>query len=237
MYQSTRGIVRDYTHCDRCSLCSSFRTQVVMGHGNPAADVMIVGEAPGESEDERGYPFIGPSGRALNSMLKNCGLKRDDVWTTNVVMCRPSIMDRNGRLENRTPTNPEIEACRERLVQEIALVDPNVIILMGDVAIRALTNRRKKMDSLVGRTSVINIEVDEYPAQYLGFMCWHPSYLLRVDAAKDPNGPFFQTTDFMRFAVQVSDFINLMREDPEAALSKEPPLLDRGDNITQLGSL
>ncbi|MCA8939508.1 MAG: uracil-DNA glycosylase [Planctomycetes bacterium] len=237
MYQSTRGLIRDYTGCNRCSLCSPHRTQVVMGFGHPNADIMIIGEAPGEAEDGRGFPFVGPSGRALNSMLANCNLTRDEVWTTNVVLCRPAIRDRNDRLENRTPTNPEIEACRERLIQEIALIDPNVIILMGDVAIRALTRERKKMEALAGKTSKIEIEVDGYPAEYLGFMCWHPSYLLRVDAARDPNGPFYQMTDFLRFAVRTSDFINLMRDDPEAALSKEPPLPDRGMNLSQLGSL
>ncbi|MGC9071469.1 MAG: uracil-DNA glycosylase family protein [Acidilobus sp.] len=115
--------------CQRCPLYR-LRTNAVPGEGNLEADVMLVGEAPGRTEDEQGRPFVGAAGQLLNETLEMAGMPRPSVYITNVVKCRPP--------NNRTPTDEEVAACVGYLKEEIRLVRPKVIVALGNTAGSAL---------------------------------------------------------------------------------------------------
>ncbi|HEX8133515.1 MAG TPA: uracil-DNA glycosylase, partial [Actinomycetes bacterium] len=115
--------------CTRCRLHQS-RTQVVFGQGDPHADLMFVGEAPGFHEDRQGLPFVGPSGQLLNRLLAGIGLRRQDVYICNTVKSRPP--------RNRDPLPDEIAACRPWLDAQIRLVDPKVVVTLGNFAAKTL---------------------------------------------------------------------------------------------------
>ena len=118
--------------CTRCRL-SSGRTQVVYGVGNPDADLMFIGEGPGYHEDKQGEPFVGAAGQLLNRMLAEIGIDRGDVYINNVILCRPP--------GNRDPLPDEIESCTPWLQERIALVDPLVIVTLGNFATRFILGR------------------------------------------------------------------------------------------------
>lgn len=111
--------------CHRCDLCEG-RTHVVFGAGNPDADVLIVGEAPGKNEDLQGEPFVGAAGKFLNELLDSAELKREDVFIANVVKCRPP--------QNRNPRADEIEACADFLREQTRAINPKVIVTLGNFA-------------------------------------------------------------------------------------------------------
>jgi uracil-DNA glycosylase len=115
--------------CTRCALAVS-RTNVVFGSGSPTAQAMIVGEGPGQQEDEQGVPFVGRSGQLLESLLGEIGLARDDVYIANVVKCRPP--------SNRDPRPDEIDACKGFLRRQIELVDPAVVVTLGNFSTKLL---------------------------------------------------------------------------------------------------
>jgi len=110
------------TSCDYCQLGRS-RTRVVPGEGNPRADIMFIGEAPGRQEELEGRPFVGAAGRLLNHLLEDINLKREEVFITNIVKCRPP--------QNRDPLPEEIESCRKWLDEQIKSVKPKLIVLLG----------------------------------------------------------------------------------------------------------
>ena len=117
---------QEYQKCARCpSLCQS-RTQVVFGSGNPLAEILFIGEAPGATEDKQGIPFCGMSGKVLDELLSSICLSRNDIFITNTILCRPP--------ENRNPTKEEVEHCRERLDQLIQIMKPKVIVTIGNFA-------------------------------------------------------------------------------------------------------
>lgn len=115
-----------------CTLCrlSEGRTNVVFGSGDPDADLVIVGEGPGQREDEQGLPFVGPSGRLLDELLGEIDLSREEVYITNVVKCRPP--------RNRDPREDEIEACKPYLRTQLQLIDPKVVLTLGNFASKLL---------------------------------------------------------------------------------------------------
>ena len=129
--------------CTRCRLSQS-RTQVVFGQGDPRADLMFVGEAPGFHEDRQGVPFVGPSGQLLNRLLEGIGLRRQDVYTCNVVKSRPP--------QNRDPLPDEILACRPWLDAQVRLVDPRVVVTLGNFAAKTLLETTTGITRLRGRT-------------------------------------------------------------------------------------
>src|SRR5437879_3309784 len=122
--------------CQRCDLWRT-RTQVVFGTGNPAAELMLVGEGPGEQEDEEGLPFVGRAGRLLDRLLAGAGLSREELWLTNVVKSRP-VAFVGGRAKNRPPRTGEIRACAVWLDSELELVDPTVVLCVGATAAKRL---------------------------------------------------------------------------------------------------
>jgi len=137
------AVAAEAAGCTRCRLYES-RTQVVFGQGDPHADLMFVGEAPGFHEDRQGIPFVGPSGQLLNRLLEGIGLRRQDVYIANVVKSRPP--------GNRDPQPDEIAACRPWLDAQVRLVDPKVVVTLGNFAAKTLLETTTGITRLRGRT-------------------------------------------------------------------------------------
>ena len=159
-------VAKEASTCTRCRLHES-RTQVVFGQGSPTADLMFVGEAPGFHEDRKGYPFVGPSGQLLNRLLGEIGLRREDVYICNVVKCRPPA--------NRDPRPDEIETCRRWLDAQLRLIDPKVIVTLGNFASKTLLGTTTGITRLRGRTY-------EFENRVL-LPTFHPSAALRADTS------------------------------------------------------
>ena len=124
----TRTLVdaaREASTCTKCRLATT-RTQVVFGVGNPDADLLFIGEAPGQNEDKQGEPFVGAAGQLLTRMLGEIGLTREQVYIANILKCRPP--------GNRDPQEDEIEACTPWLIEQMSLIQPNVIVTLGNFA-------------------------------------------------------------------------------------------------------
>jgi uracil-DNA glycosylase family 4 len=128
--------------CTKCRL-SGGRTQVVYGTGNPDADLMFIGEGPGYYEDKQGEPFVGAAGQLLNRMLEEIGVRRADVRITNVILCRPP--------GNRDPMPDEVETCTPWLREQIALVDPRVIVTLGNFATRFMLDKPVSISRVRGQ--------------------------------------------------------------------------------------
>src|SRR5919199_6022447 len=128
--------------CPKCRLAAG-RTQVVFGVGDPDADLMLVGEAPGFHEDKQGYPFVGQAGKLLDGLLEEIGLSRDAVYIANVIKCRPP--------GNRDPQPDEIEACEGHLFRQIELIEPKVVATLGNFATKLLSGRPLGITRVHGR--------------------------------------------------------------------------------------
>src|SRR3989338_784007 len=132
----------EYKNCNRCpELCKS-RIQVVFGSGNPQAKVLFLGEAPGLTEAKEGIPFCGASGQVLNQLLESVGLSREDIFITNTILCRPE--------KNRNPEKEEIENCRERLDSLLQIMQPKVIVTIGNFATERII-KQKGITALHGK--------------------------------------------------------------------------------------
>src|SRR6185437_3781539 len=123
-------IREDIGDCTRCKLHQQGRKQIVFGVGNPKADLMFIGEAPGADEDMKGEPFVGRAGQLLTNMIKAMGLSREEVYIANIIKCRPP--------GNRQPERDECETCSPFLMRQIAVVKPKAIVALGAVAARTL---------------------------------------------------------------------------------------------------
>ena len=156
---------QQYSSCTKCpALCKS-RTQVVFGSGNHNSKILLVGEAPGAEEDKQGVPFCGASGKVLTELLSSVGLSREDVFITNTLLCRPE--------NNRNPEKVEVENCRERLDKVIEVMQPAVIVTIGNFATERILGK-KGITSLRGKvfpTFIAGREVKVvpviHPANYL----------------------------------------------------------------------
>lgn len=155
--------------CRRCELCQT-RTNTVFGVGNPNADVMVIGEAPGADEDAKGEPFVGKAGQLLDNMLKAIGLDRKKVFIANILKCRPPA--------NRNPSVDEVVACESYLMRQIDLIKPKLILSVGGVSAKnllktdeAVGRLRQHRQQLVGRNIPIQVT-------------YHPAYLLRKPSEK-----------------------------------------------------
>jgi DNA polymerase len=162
------NIRADIGDCTRCKLHRLGRRQIVFGVGNPVADLMFVGEAPGRDEDEQGIPFVGRAGQLLTRIIEAIGLKREDVYIANVIKCRPP--------ENRNPEPDEVETCEPFLFQQIDTIKPRVIVALGTFAARALLRTLEPISRLRGR------EYDYRGAKLIP--TFHPAYLLRNPSSK-----------------------------------------------------
>jgi len=129
MSQELKTIKQNVIKCTKCDLCKT-RTNAVPGKGNFQSDVIFVGEAPGRTEDQKGEPFIGVAGKKLSIALDEAGISRDDVYITNIVKCRPP--------NNRVPKTSERETCQEYLKQEISIIKPEIICILGNTAFNSI---------------------------------------------------------------------------------------------------
>jgi DNA polymerase len=158
-----RAIREEIGDCTRCPLHQQGRKQIVFGVGNPHADIMFVGEAPGADEDEQGEPFVGRAGQLLTNMIKAMGIQREDIYIANVIKCRPP--------GNRTPETAECAVCSPFLLKQIDVIQPKVIVALGAVASRALLGLNQPMSQLRGQWHDFR--------GYALAVTYHPAYLLR----------------------------------------------------------
>ncbi len=154
--------------CSRCKLHALGRRQVVFGVGNPNADLLFVGEAPGADEDEQGIPFVGRAGQLLTKIIEAIELKRDDVYIANVIKCRPP--------SNRNPEPDEVDTCEPFLFRQIDVIKPKVVVTLGKFATQSLLRTLDPISRLRGR-------VFEYRGAKL-IPTFHPAYLLRNPSSK-----------------------------------------------------
>lgn len=158
--------------CTKCPHLAAFRHTVVFGVGNPSADLMFIGEAPGADEDLRGEPFVGRAGELLTRIIETMGFRRSDVYIANVLKCRPDMP--KGSSGNRQPTSEEMQTCLPYLRAQIEIIQPKIMVALGGVAMRGLFGTSEPMKSLRGRWhSFGSIPV---------MATFHPSYLLRNQA-------------------------------------------------------
>ena len=187
--------------CTKCRLAET-RTQVVFGVGDPHADLMFVGEAPGLNEDLQGEPFVGAAGQLLNRLLTEIGLAREDVYIANVIKCRPP--------GNRDPQGDEIESCKGYLRSQISIIDPNVVVTLGNFATKLLLRTETGITRLRGRT---------YPwwQGRLLVPTFHPAAALR-----SPNTLIAEMQDDFGL---IRDALLVKRERP-AVIPTEPAQMD-----------
>jgi DNA polymerase len=168
-------IREDLGDCTRCVLHKQGRKQIVFGVGNPKAELMFIGEAPGADEDQQGEPFVGRAGQLLNNMIRAMGLGREQVYIANIIKCRPP--------NNRTPERDECETCSPFLMRQIATIKPKVIVALGAVAAKTLLAINESMANLRGRwyefrpTGVRSNDPNWTGAKLA--VTYHPAFLLR----------------------------------------------------------
>lgn len=155
--------------CTRCSL-SAGRTNTVFGAGNPQADIVFIGEAPGKEEDLQGIPFVGRAGKLLTRMLAAIDLKREDVFIGNILKCRPP--------QNRDPLEEEVASCEPFLVRQIELIKPHIICALGRVAAQNLLKTKLSLSKMRGKR--------HYYGDTMVLVTYHPAALLRNPHFKKP---------------------------------------------------
>ena len=194
-----RLLEREASACTRCRLHEG-RTTVVFGDGDPEADLMFIGEGPGQHEDEQGLPFVGRSGRLLSDLLERVGLSRPEVYIANVVKCRPP--------GNRDPRPDEIDACKGFLAQQIKLIDPAAVVTLGNFSTKLL---------LKTETGITRMRGQAYPWWGRHVVpTFHPAAALR-------NGPRVveEMVSDLQLAVRV--IAGRPREDPAGSVPQGPP--------------
>jgi uracil-DNA glycosylase len=161
--------------CTKCPHLARSRTQTVFGVGNPDADLMFIGEAPGADEDAQGEPFVGRAGQLLTKIIAAMGFSRSDVYIANVLKCRPDMP--RGSSGNRPPTPEEMQTCLPYLAEQIEIIQPKVLVALGATAVEGLLGTRGPMHAMRGRWH----EHHETPLM----ITYHPSYLLRNQAPSE----------------------------------------------------
>jgi uracil-DNA glycosylase family 4 len=165
----------DTASCTRCRLAQG-RTQVVFGVGDPDADLMFVGEAPGFHEDQQGYPFVGQAGKLLDRLLEGIGLTRKDVYIANVLKCRPP--------GNRDPQPDEIEACESHLFRQVELIEPKVIATLGNFATKLLSGKPHGITRVHGTAQEATVggrRVALYPLYHPAAALYTPAMLRTLE--------------------------------------------------------
>ena len=160
--QHWEDLKTEVQNCTKCDLCHS-RTQTVFGTGNTHADWLLIGEAPGQPEDEQGEPFVGVAGQLLTEMLRAIGLEREQVFIANILKCRPPV--------NRDPHIDEIKSCRDYWQRQYQLIQPKIILAVGRVAAHTLLDTDETIGKLRGKVHYYN----NTPV----VVVYHPAYLLR----------------------------------------------------------
>lgn len=201
----------EWINCNRCDLKNT-RKNVVFGEGNPDADILIIGEAPGETEDNTGHPFVGVAGNILDQFLDAVALDREeDCYVTNSVCCRPileGIDDRTGepKIDNRPPSRDERLACKPRLLEIIYRVDPLLIITIGKVPLQVLLGKAPTMASIRGRIQTLHLQGRHTEIRYAVLPMYHTAFLNRThDIRKE--GPWGKTMQDWVLACNVIDYL------------------------------
>ena len=161
-YNSLDELENNISDCQKCALGST-RTKFVYGVGNPNADLMLIGEAPGAEEDKKGIPFVGRAGKLLTDILKAINFERDEVYIANILKCRPP--------NNRDPLPSERELCSPYLIKQIELIKPKIILCLGKVASNVMLNKNETLTRL-------RSEVHDFNGIKL-MVTYHPAALLR----------------------------------------------------------
>lgn len=182
--------------CKNCTLCNLHKTRknVVFGSGPVPCDVMLIGEGPGEDEDEQGLPFVGKAGQLLTKIFESVNIDRNkEVYITNVVKCRPP--------QNRTPNNEETEACFPYLEAQINLIDPKIIILAGSPACKVVLQTQEPISKIRGTWFKYKNDISVIPI-------FHPSYLLR-NPSREKGSPKWLTWQDM---IEIKNAIDCIRK-------------------------
>ena len=167
MYETFEELEKSIINCQKCKLYKG-RTNIVFGVGNKNAEIMFIGEGPGADEDRLGEPFVGRAGKLMNMALEAIGLKREEIYIANIVKCRPP--------QNRNPEQDETMACLNYLRNQVILVKPKIIVLLGSVALKNILGKEYKITASRGNW------IEQKGILYMP--TWHPAALLRDEAKK-----------------------------------------------------
>lgn len=167
MYNNWEELEEVVKQCRKCRLCET-RKNVVFGVGNRIADIMFIGEGPGADEDTQGEPFVGKAGKLMNMAFNMLGIKREEVYIANIVKCRPP--------NNRNPQDDEAENCLDYLRNQVILVKPKIIVLLGSVALKNILGKEYGITASRGKW------VERKGILYMP--TWHPAALLRDENKK-----------------------------------------------------
>ena len=167
MYNNWEELEEVVKQCRKCRLCET-RKNVVFGVGNREADIMFIGEGPGADEDAQGEPFVGKAGKLMNMAFDMLGIKREEVYIANIVKCRPP--------NNRNPQDDEAENCLDYLRNQVILVKPKIIVLLGSVALKNVLGKEYGITASRGKW------LERKGILYM--QTWHPAALLRDENKK-----------------------------------------------------
>ena len=160
----------EYSNCTKCKELCNFRSQTIFGSGDLNASVLLIGEAPGKTEDEQGIPFCGASGKILQELLESINLTREEVFITNTILCRPP--------KNRNPKKDEIQNCNDRLFKTIQAINPKVIVTIGNFASKTILKKEAKPGITKIRGQVFQLQIEDQKYQVVPVV--HPANLLYI---------------------------------------------------------
>ena len=167
MYDNWEELEASIKNCSQCKLCNG-RNNIVFGTGNKEADLMFIGEGPGADEDAQGIPFVGKAGQLMNKAFQGLGIKREEVYIANIVKCRPP--------NNRNPENDEATACMDYLRNQVMIIKPKIIVLLGNVALKNILGEEYGITKARGKW------VEKKGIKYMP--TFHPAALLRNENMK-----------------------------------------------------
>ena len=167
MYETWKELEKSIINCNKCKLCTT-RQNIVFGTGNKNADIMLIGEGPGADEDRLGEPFVGKAGKLMNMAFEILDIKREELYIANIVKCRPP--------NNRNPEDEEVIACLNYLRNQVILVKPKIIVLLGSIALKNILGKEYGITASRGKW------IEKKGILYMP--TWHPAALLRDDTKK-----------------------------------------------------
>lgn len=167
MYETIEELKNAIKDCNKCKLCTR-RKNIVFGVGNENADIMFIGEGPGADEDTQGIPFVGKAGQLMNKAFDVVGIEREEVYIANIVKCRPP--------NNRDPEPDEVLSCINYLRNQVMIVKPKIIVLLGRISLQNILGKEYKMTASRGKW------VERKGIYYMP--TWHPAALLRDETKK-----------------------------------------------------
>ena len=167
MYDNWEDLEKSIVNCNKCKLCKN-RNNIVFGQGNKNADIMFIGEGPGADEDLQGLPFVGKAGKLMDMAFEGIGVNRNNVYIANIVKCRPP--------NNRVPESDEADACLNYLRNQVILVKPKIIVLLGSTALKNILGNENSITACRGKW------IEKKGIFYMP--TWHPAALLRDENKK-----------------------------------------------------